>query len=436
MNGWKSGVLKHPFIHSIIHPFIMKTSIIGGGIIGLFSAYYLNQAGFEVEVIEAGDLSEGCSFGNAGMIVPSHFIPLAAPGVVAKGVRWLFSAKSPLYIRPRLNWELAQWLWRFYRSCTAAKVNEAIPVLKDFQEWSRTLYQELSALEDFDFFYEQKGILMLYRSEKAEKEEAEVAEQAHEIGMEAHLLSADALKQLEPHTPLDVLGGVHYPGDAHLYPNHLMQQLVTYLKERGVSFRTHTRITGFQRDKGRITALMTESGERISTSQVIAAAGSWTGRLLKSLGIQLLLQGGKGYSITLQGNEQNIMTPSILTEAKVAMTPMGSDLRIGGTLEINHFDARIREPRLQGILDAVPKYYPELRVAKPDLSAVWHGFRPCTPDGLPYIGWSDKYDNLMIATGHAMMGLSMGPATGKLVAELVQGKVSFQDQGLFHPGRF
>ncbi|MEM6379068.1 MAG: FAD-dependent oxidoreductase, partial [Bacteroidota bacterium] len=185
----------------------MHIHIIGGGIIGLSSAWYLKEAGYEVTVIDATELKDGTSHGNAGMIVPSHFIPLAAPGVIAQGLRWMLNSKSPFYVKPRMSLELAQWLWRFYRSCTPKNVAQAVPVLKAYNEWSKHLYQEFAQNPKFDFCFEKKGLLMLYRNAAVGHEEREMAEQAAELGMEVEILDAGAVKNLETGTTVDVLGG-------------------------------------------------------------------------------------------------------------------------------------------------------------------------------------------------------------------------------------
>lgn len=414
----------------------MHIHIIGGGIIGLSSAWYLRQEGFDVTVIDRSDLREGTSHGNAGMIVPSHFMPLAAPGVIAQGIRWMFSAKSPFYIKPRINLELLEWLWTFYRSCSPENVERAMPVLRDYNAWSKQLYRELAADPQFGFCFEQKGILMLFREGKTEHEEFELADQAMELGIEARKLSATEVQALEPGIKLDVRGAVHYPGDAHLYPNLLISQLTKALKEQGVQFITGASVLDLRTQNGKVTDILLDDGRVLPAEKIVMAAGSWTARLLKKVGIKMLLQDGKGYSVTLKSPEKRPGIPALLIEGKVAVTPMGDDLRIGGTLEISNLSPKVNPLRFQGIMENIPRYYPELNPWQQDLSKVWHGFRPCSPDGLPYIGFSDKYSNLLIATGHAMMGLSLGPATGKLVANLFAGKDPGLDISIFKPGRF
>jgi len=414
----------------------MKITIIGAGIIGLSSAYYLNEAGFEVEVVDKSDLSEGCSFGNAGMIVPSHFIPLATPGIITKGIRWMFNAKSPFYIKPRISLELGQWLWQFYKSCTPKKVEAAIPILRDLSFFSKKCYQDLAQNPELNFNFEEEGLMMLFKNHKTQKEEIEVAEKANEIGVEAKVLNAEEVKSYETGTETDVIGGVFYPGDAHLYPNVLMDQMMVYLKNHGVVFHGNTEVTGFDYDHEKIKKIKTKAQKNLNVDHLIIAGGSWTSEILKFLKIKMLLQDGKGYSITLKDQGERPKIPSILTEAKVAMTPMGNDLRIGGTLEISNLSSKINRKRVAGILEAVPKYYPKLQPIIPENQSIWHGFRPCTPDGLPYIGHSKKFENLTIASGHAMMGLSLGPATGKLISEMIQKQSLSVNVKLFEPHRF
>ncbi|MEO1628185.1 MAG: FAD-dependent oxidoreductase [Bacteroidota bacterium] len=414
----------------------MKVHIIGGGIIGLCSAYYLQKEGAEVTIIDKNEWRDGCSFGNAGMITPSHFIPLAAPGVVAKGIRWMFSDSSPFYIRPRLDMDLLQWLWKFYRSCNKRQVARAIPILRDINWWSRSLYKDLAEQPDLQFGYEQNGLMMLCHSKEALREEIEHAEKAQELGLEVQILHGADVRRVEQNIKTSAAGAVYYPGDAHLHPNQLMQQLQTHLRKQGVQFISSTTIIGMEQQQGRIRKLHTRKGKEIAVEQVVLAAGSWSAHLMKSLQLRLLLQDGKGYSMTLQKPQQRPSVPTILAEAKVAITPMGTDLRVGGTLEISNLDPSVNMSRLRGILSSLTKYYKDFELQTPNRQAVWHGFRPCTPDGMPYIGRTRSIDNLILATGHAMIGLSLGPATGKLVSELLTGQAPSMDMALFAVDRF
>jgi D-amino-acid dehydrogenase len=392
--------------------------IVGGGAVGLWCAWHLQQAGRQVMVIDKNDLSDGCSFGNAGMIVPSHFIPLASPGIISKGIQWMFKKDSPFYIRPRLSLELAQWLFLFYRSATKKHVATSAALLRDLHEESRELYRQLNQSPGFNFGFEQKGILMLYKSVAAEKDEFETAEAAHQLGIEAIHLSPEQLKGLEPGIKMSVSGAMHYPGDAHLTPHLFMQQMILHLQQSGVVFQTGCEVTGID-DSGKSSCtIILNTGEKIVCKNAVVASGSWSGKLMKKSGYRLPLQDGKGYSMNLNTPEVKPVIPSILHEARVAITPMGNDLRISGTLEISGMDDSVNPHKVNSILKAVPAYYPEMKIDHP--GPVWYGYRPCTPDGLPYIGRLNENSAVIIATGHAMMGLSLAPVTGRMVNDLLQ----------------
>lgn len=413
----------------------MHIGILGGGIIGLSTAYYLQQAGHQVAIIDQSDLKEGCSFGNAGMIVPSHIIPLAAPGMISKGIRWMFNSTSPFYVKPRLRVDLLKWGFQFYKHATAGHVTKSIPALKELSLYSKARYQQLAKELPFDFGYHERGLLMLYQTKETEHEESETARIANDHGIQAHILSAEEVQHLEPDVKVKVRGGVYFPGDAHITPQALITQLIRFLKDRGVQFLTTTIVKDFAVEKQEIKSVLTDKGVH-PFDEVVLATGSWSGDVAARLKISLPMQAGKGYSFTLQNVEKNIRIPSIFLEARVAVTPMGTTLRFGGTMEITGVDHTISMNRVKGIVDSVPRYYPDMKVAMPKQTEVWHGLRPCSPDGLPYIGRSGKIKNLIFATGHAMMGLSLGPGTGKIVADLITGATPEVPLTAFVPERF
>lgn len=409
--------------------------IIGGGVVGLFSAYYLSRAGHKVKVFEAGNLLDTCSIGNAGMVVPSHIVPLAAPGMISKGIRWMFNSRSPFYVKPRFSSELFKWGLKFYNHANDAHVERSIPVLKEISLLSKGLYQQLAAENLFDFGYQEKGLMMLYQSKETEREEIEAAHQANRCGVEAHVLSIDEVQKMETQVRVNARGGVFFPGDAHLMPHVLIANLIQYLKNRGVEILDHTEVKGFEVNGKKIQNLILKD-EQISFDEVIITTGAWSGELCSKLGIQLPMQSGKGYSFTLNEVSHNVQIPSILIEGRVAVTPMGTSLRFGGTMEINGTDRSVNMNRVKGIVETISKFYPEMNVSLPKTSEVWNGLRPCSPDGLPYIGRPDKLDNVIVATGHSMMGLSLGPASGKLVKELVDRESMSMNLDMFHPSRF
>lgn len=413
----------------------MKAVIIGGGIIGLSSAYYLLQEGWEITVIDKTDLSDSCSYGNLGMIVPSHFVPLAAPGIVAQGIRWMFNSKSPFYVKPSLSGQLINWGLKFIKSANEGHVKKSGPHLTAINLLSKQLYEDLSKQPGFDFSFEKKGIMMYYKTEKVAEEETHIAETAKNMGLDVEVLSAAEAQTLEPEVALNVLGAVHYRCDAHLYPNKLNQQLIDYLKARGVRFLTGQPVTQIIRKQNKIVSVYS-GHEQVDADVFVMAAGSWMPGLLQMAGLHLPLMPGKGYSFTQDHPAKQLQVPAILCEARVAITPMNNHLRFGGTMEIGPINDKINMNRVRGIVESVPAYLPGLDIEMPEEKKVWYGFRPCSPDGLPYIGYGAKYDNLLYAGGHAMMGLSLGPATGYLIAELASGKKTSIDVSAFDPSRF
>ncbi|MFI5194894.1 MAG: NAD(P)/FAD-dependent oxidoreductase [Chitinophagales bacterium] len=413
----------------------MKAVIIGAGIMGLSAAYYLQQSGWEISILEKGDLENNCSYGNAGMIVPSHFVPLASPGIIAQGIRWMLNSKSPFYIRPSFNPDLLKWGLRFIRSANQKQADAAGPFLCALNLYSRQLYEELAAQPGFDFALEKKGIMMYYKTKKAEAEELHLRETAVKLGLDVRMLSRPEAQLQEPAVELDVLGAVHYRCDAHLYPKKLMQQLRQSLQNGGALFMPHHAVTGMQTGKGRIEKVLTRQGD-FEGDLVVITGGAWLPFLSRMAGVHIPLMPGKGYSVTQFLPGKKLEIPAILCEAKVAITPMNGYMRYGGTMEIAPVNNRINLNRVKGILDSIPRYFPNLKVPLPPMEDIWYGFRPCSPDGLPYLGRSKKWKNLVFSGGHAMSGLSLGPASGKIVADLANEKTIPFPIAVFDPERF
>lgn len=409
--------------------------IIGAGVIGLSTAYYAARKGHQVTVVDREpEQRDGCSFGNAGMIVPSHFVPLAAPGMVALGLKWMWNPESPFYIKPRLDWDLLNWSFKFWRAATRSHVHRSAPLLRDLSFASRARFEELAAVLENNFGLVQKGLLMLCKTQHVLDDEAKMAERARQLGIPAEVLDAKQTAALEPNVRMDIAGSVYFPKDCHLSPNRFMAALKRQLDQLGVKFLWETEVNGWRMNGGQIEGLQTNRGE-LSADEFVLCGGSWSPAIARDLRLRLPMQAGKGYSLTLAQPRQLPAICCIFTEARVAVTPMGSSLRFGGTMEIAGLNEEINPARVCGIINSVPKYFPEFSAKDFDGVQPWSGLRPCSPDGLPYVGRTASYMNLSVATGHAMMGLSLGPITGKLMAEILSGENPSLDIGLLSPNR-
>jgi D-amino-acid dehydrogenase len=412
--------------------------VVGAGIVGLNAAYHLRRRGFEVTVIERDAAGHAvASSGNAGIIVPSHFVPLAAPGVVGQALRWMLDPMSPFHVKPRASLDLARWGWRFARSATAAHVRRSGPLLLRLNLESRRLYDELVADLGVDVGFTARGLLMLCHGERALEEEARAAAVARDLGLDARVLDGPAVRAMEPGAELDVVGAVHVAEDAHLDPAALMRALRAHLERAGARIVAGSEVVGL-RDRGAGVELDVRGAAGVGSlaaDAAVLAGGSWSAALGRRLGLRLLLQPGKGYSLTMGRPSQRLRAAAILVEARASATMVGERLRIGGTMEVAGFDPALNPARLEGIKRSALRYFPRLPRAELDAAAPWVGFRPVTPDGLPYLGRAPRHPRVVVATGHAMMGFSLGPVSGRLVAELVAGERPSVDIGLLDPAR-
>lgn len=410
--------------------------IIGGGVIGLCSAYYCAVRGHQVSVVERNGLDrDGCSFGNAGMVVPSHVVPLAAPGMVALGLRWMWNPESPFWIKPRFAGDLFVWAWRFWQAANPEHVRRSAPLLRDLHLASRARFQELAHELSADFGLVTRGLLMLCKTELCLEEEAKVAEMARALGIPADVLNPAETATLDPNVQMAVAGGIYFPKDCHFSPERFMAALQGALVRMGTNFMWQTEVTGFVRKGARLCAVRTNRGD-IQVDEVVLAGGVWSSVIARELGLTLLMQAGKGYSLTLPAPRQLPTICSILVEARVAVTPIGETLRVGGTMEIAGFSRAANPRRVRGIAKAVPRYYPQFRVEDFAGLRPWSGLRPCSPDGLPYLGRSRRWQNLLVATGHAMLGMSLGPITGEIVSRIVSEEAPEHDLALLSPDRY
>lgn len=412
-----------------------KIVIVGGGVNGLCSAYFLQKRNYDITVIDRGDITNSCSFGNMGFLSPSHFVPLASPGIVSEGLKYMLNSRSPFYIKPRLNVPFMKWALKFYKNSNQKTVEKNAPHLSDILNLSRRLMNEIRDDIGDVFEMEEIGCMMMCHGQKAFDDEIELAKKAKQFNLDVEILNREELQKMEPDVELDICGAVLFKDDAHIHPGKFMVALKQYLEKNGVKFQLNTTVTGFQKRNEKIEKVLTDKGDFVG-DEIILCAGSWLPKLAKMADIHLLLEGGKGYSYTYQNVGKNIHYPAILVDGRCAITPWGHNLRIGGTMEFSGNNDKVLIKRMEGIYNSVKLFYPGLKIDFPPQDKIWTGLRPVTPDGLPYIGKTAKYDNLLLAGGHAMLGISEGAATGQIISDIVEKRSTTIDVSAFNPDRF
>ena len=410
-----------------------KVTIIGGGIIGLTSAFYLQAQGHQVRIIEQNNIGESCALGNAGYISPSHFIPLAAPGMVKKGLRWLLDPESPFYLHPRFDPAFFSWLWQFNRHCSQRHVESVKRALFELCSRSKSLYVSLSQTLGDPFQLQHKGCYVLSNTAKAFKEEEAIVTQAKELGLQASSLTAEQMQARFPEMQFAIEGAVLFSDDSHVQPGLLLKSLHQYLLQQGVEIVEQCQVERIEFSGNQVTRVCTKDGQ-YAVEELVIAAGSWSPRLAAMLDLSIPIQAGKGYSVTID-NPWQLDAPMILNESAVAITPFGQQIRFGGTMEFAGIDLSVDQRRISGILKSVKRYLPDFNPESVDRNLAWSGLRPCSPDGLPLIGRVQGFSNLILATGHAMLGLTLAPVTGEIVSQIIAGQ-AHDWQAKLAPHRF
>jgi len=409
-----------------------KVLIIGAGVIGLHCAYYLNERGCEVEILEANEREDesGCSYGNCGLIVPSHFVPMASPAMLQQGLKLLCNRNSPVYLPFARNIKNASWFYRFLQAAKKNKVNQGIPMLYQLNVESHNLYKELNKISRQQSDYHHKGLLMMATTQKGLDEEAHLSEIAQSLGIKTKLMNASEVVALEPNVKVDIKGAVYYDSDGNISPKHHMHWLKSWLEEAGVVFHYGIKTEKIIVDKAKIVGVQTKN-KKFKADDYVLAAGVQTSAIVSSLGISLPIIAGKGYSIDLPREEIPLKTPVILSEAKVAITPLGDKVRLGSGMEFGGRVGELRMQRIQSMLNQTCSAIPSIKPKVAEEQNVWEGLRPLTPTGIPYIGGFKSYKNLFVASGHAMMGMSLAPITGKLISQHVMGEKPMIGLGVY-----
>jgi D-amino-acid dehydrogenase len=408
--------------------------VIGSGVIGTATAHYLLRSGWRVTLIERGTLGGGSSHGNCGLVCPSHILPLAEPGMVVKALKSLLEPNSPFRIKLRLDPALWSWMVHFAARCNRRDMIEAGRGIHALLDSSLALYRELVEDEHLECGFEERGLMFVYKSSAALYEYATTnALLSETFTCAAERVDGDALVGLDPALKPGLAGAWLYRDDAHLRPEKLMTAWRSRLTADGAMFVSDCRFDRFVSSNGRARAAMTEKGE-FEADLFVVATGAWTPLLNSELGCRVPIQPGKGYSVTMPRPAICPRLPMIFPETRVAVTPFSDGYRLGSTMEFVGYDESIAPERLKLLRDGAEPYLREPS-CEPELEQ-WYGWRPMTYDSLPIIDRSPAFSNVMIAAGHNMLGLSMAPSTGKLVAELVNEQAPHINPAPYRLSRF
>ncbi len=407
--------------------------ILGGGVIGLACALYLLRAGRSVTVLEMGNVGAAASYGNCGTITPSHCTPLAVPGVIRQALRWMMKPDAPFRIAPRLDFGLLEWLLSFAHRCNWDDAKRVTAVKSELLLLSRRLLEELIRTENLDCEFETIGTMNVYRDAKTFDKSRWLPAMLKENGIDIETLDAAQTRTREPALNDSVVGAYFHPGDAHLRPDRYTNELARVAREKGGDLRESTKVTGFRVDGDRVEAVVTDAGE-FTARDIVFALGSWSPLVGKQLDLRIPIQPGKGYSITYTRPSIAPTTPMTLKERAVCVTAWSSGYRLGSTMEFAGYDDSLNRTRLDALRRGAAEYLREPE--GPSVTEEWFGWRPMTYDDLPLLGRPSRLKNLLMATGHGMLGVTMSAATGQLISQMICGDAMPIDMTPFDPNRF
>ena len=414
-----------------------RTIVVGGGVVGLCTAWALRRRGAEVTLLDAGPPERASSHANAGWLVPSLAGPVPAPGLVGTSLRWMLRTDSPLYLKPRADGDFLRWLLAFWRHCNVRDYQHGTLAIAALGRETMSLFDAMRA-DGVTFEEHRDGIVFAYQSRRELEQDYAGLDLLRPFGHETPpLLDGDAMRDLEPVLNASITGGFWFSRERHVRPDSLVAGLVAHLRERGVDMRPRTGVLGIEHRQGRVVAVATTEG-RIAAEHVVVCAGAWTPTVLRLAGARVPIEAGKGYSLDYTPPPElpyPVRHPLSLHEARVAVTPLDGCLRLAGTMELSGLNYRLEPSRLAAIAQAGATYL-QGWPADPPRPRVWTGARPMTPDGLPVIGLVAGFSNLAVASGHAMLGVTLAPVTGEAIAELLT--LGIRPEGLapFDPSRF
>jgi D-amino-acid dehydrogenase len=408
--------------------------VAGGGIIGIACAHYLSQAGCQVTVIDQGELGGACSHGNCGYICPSHVPPLTEPGAFKVALKSLFNPRSPFRVKPSLNPALLTWMWQFARRCNARQMLSAGNHLNAILQSSHAEYRSLMALHNLACEWKEIGLLYVFRQARAMDDFGHLDQWLTEhFGITAVRISGKDLPGFDPALKDHLHGAFHYAGDASVRPDLLNAAWVRLLKVRGVRFLENCALLELRSEAGRAVGVRTSRGD-FAADEFVFALGALSAKWSKPLRVKLPVQPGKGYSVTMPRPENCPKYPMLFPERKVGVSPFDNGLRLGSMMEFAGYDESIPAYRIQQLRDAARDYL-HTSVDGP-AQETWYGWRPMTWDSLPIIGPIPGIPNAYLATGHNMLGVTLAPATGRLIAEMIGKQPPHIDPAPYSPTRF
>ncbi len=408
--------------------------VIGGGVIGLVSAYYLLQQGASVTVVDKGPRKQASSHGNCGLISPSHIMPLNSFKLILESLRMISKPDAPFRIKPQANLDFMRWLLGFLAKSMPSSVRKSTIGRMQLLLSSAELFKALMQEKDFDCEWSDKGILFVFRTSKAFQEYGISDKYSRNFGISGEQLVGRELFEMEPSLREDLYGAWFYEIDNWLRPDDFISEISDRIQKMGGEIHSGREVSDFKVDNKVIKEVIADDGTSYSSTHFLLATGAWSPLLAKSLGFRLPIIPGKGYSITMKPPSIAPSRPCILMERKVVATPWSNGYRLGSTMEFAGYDETLNEVRLTALKKGAEEY---LKVPySQEITEKWWGWRPMTYDGLPIIGKAPKWQNLWLATGHSMLGMSMSTGTGKLISELITGEQPHLDPAAFSPDRF
>ena len=413
-----------------------RVIVVGGGVIGVSCAYALVRAGVDVILLERDGIGQGASYGNAGVIACGH-PPMNRPGRVTGALKTMLDPTTPLFIAPRWDPALVRWLWRFSTNCTAERLESNMQTLGPLGHASFEQFNRLVDEESLACGYRADGYFEACRTEAGLDASHRDTALMRDKGFATEELSGAELRARVPALAEGTLGGAHFPEAATCDPHRFVLELAERVRRRGGSVRPGQPVDAIATGSGGVVGVRTRAGDLIEADTLVLATGAYGLELTRSLGCDLPIQPGKGYHRDLavgDGSAPSLNAACVLAETSVFCTPMAGALRLAGTMEFSGLNHRMRRPRLEQLTTAAGRYMQGIGTT--DVRSEWCGLRPCTADGLPVVGAVPGHDRIFVATGHAMSGLTLGPVTGSLIADLVVFRTPPIDIAALDAGRF